>query len=446
MLKCCWRDAFLLVIWLMLLPAVHSLRPRHSGKDVLVQNSVSALLQDSLTPNCTTLFITEDSSSSKPILQVLLDINAKLPIAFMDVQPFKKSNMTVVEITSTVQQALKIKKTSSCIIILLVSDDIDFLTNIIKISSDNGLFAHPSRLLLLTLKTPTSLQTVQEQLSIIDAAVVILSELPNYERCVVYVYLPYSLKKIQVASWTSKYGLSYFYDETLFPDESKRLKEGGHLTISAIYYPSHSILKVNTSADGSSIATISGPVKEVLSMLSAAINFTYHIGPFYSYGYLLPNGSWNGMVGAIHRKEADMALGPLALTYERSKVVQYTVSIFEHYLQIQGKRGATEMDPWAFATPFNPEVWAALFATLALAIFVSSIYAKITFDHAPSKGSAFTYIKILLHQDIDKIALSWWERMIVGGWMMTIMISGESYSGNLMSQLAVGTSLSLISL
>ncbi|XP_068228786.1 uncharacterized protein [Palaemon carinicauda] len=409
---------------------LHSFLPDGlTHEDLMGHGLEISLLRASLVLDCTTLFVT-DVNSSLNIFQAMSILKTKHPTVFIDVQDFEHRNIIA-------QHTLKIKQTSSCITTILISDDIDILTNIIQTSFENGLFNNPNRILLLTRRTPASLYMVQEQLAIGNAAIVNIKELKTHQRCGVYVYLPYTHKIVQVAFWTPKYGLGYVNQKTFFPDKNRRLTEGGHLNIAAIYYPPHSIMKIIRDENGSSLATVTGPVMEALKMLSRAINFTYTIMPFTAYGNLLPNGSWNGMVGSVRRKEADIALGPLAITYARAKVVQYTVPIFVDYLHIQGKRGATEVDPWAFAMPFEPEVWAALFAMLALAIIVSFIYGKITFHSLRSKDSAFNYFRILLQQDIKEITISWWERMLIGGWALTVLISVESYSGNLMSQLAV---------
>ncbi|XP_066984770.1 uncharacterized protein [Macrobrachium rosenbergii] len=380
-------------------------------KDLMVQDPLITLLQASLMPDCTTILVMDGSNFSMSIFETFHALNATLSVAFMETEPSKQSNLLVSELTTVVQHTLKIKRTSPCLTIVLASDDIDFIINFIRISFDNGLLVHTTRLLLLTRRTSDSLHLVQEQLSIINAAVVSLKELEIYQRYVVYVYLPYSRIRRQVASWTSRYGLTYFNKETLFPNKNKRLTEGGHLTIAAIYYPTHSVMKVSTAQDGSSTVTITGPIME----------------------------------------EADMALGPLAITYERAKVVQYTAHMFDDYIQILASRGNTEVDPWGFVLPFNKEVWASLLASLALSVIVSFVCAKITIGYTLPKGSLFAYYRILVQQviatDVDDISanlpdaddkrLPWWERMIFGGWLLTVFISVESYSGNLMSQLAV---------
>ncbi|XP_066984771.1 glutamate receptor ionotropic, kainate glr-3-like [Macrobrachium rosenbergii] len=367
------------------------------GKELTVRDPLTDLLQASLAPTCTTVFITDGGKISTNIFQALSFLEVKPTAAFVDTQHFKESNTSGLELMSIVQQTLKIKQTSSCVTILLVTENIDVVTNLIRISFDNGLLADPGRLLLLTQKAFHSLHLVREQLSVINAAVVSLKELSTYQR----------------------------------------LTEGGHLTIAAIDYAPHATLRFTAAKNGSSKATVFGPIMDVVKMLSAAINFTYEIVPFISYGYLLPNGSWNGLVGAVLKKEADMALGPLAITYERSRVIEYTVPIFVDYLRIQAKRGDTEVDPWSFVMPFNKEVWASLFGSLALVITASWFIKEIIFDYALSKSSAFNYCSVLLQQGVNDTKLAWWERMILGGWLLIVLISGESYSGNLMSQLAV---------
>ncbi|XP_064099374.1 glutamate receptor ionotropic, NMDA 2B-like [Macrobrachium nipponense] len=338
----------------------------------------------------------DGSNFSMNIFEAFHALNVTHLVAVMETRASKQSNLLVSELTSVVQALSKIKRMSPCLTIVLANDDIDFLINFIGISSDNGLLVTYSAL-LFTHMTSDSLQMVQDQLSIINAAVVSLKELEIYQR----------------------------------------LTEGGHLTIAAIFYPTHSIMKVSTAQNGSSTVTLTGPIMEVLEILSTSINFTYDLVPFISYGYLLPNGSWNGLVGAVYNKEADIALGPLAITYERAKVVQYTEYIFDDYLRILARRGDTEVDPWSFVMAFNKEVWASLFASLALTVIVSSICAKIAFGEVLPKSSVFGYYRILVQQDIDDKWFPWWERMIFGGWLLTVLISAESYSGNLMSLLAV---------
>ncbi len=41
------------------------------------------------------------------------------------------------------------------------------------------------------------------------------------------------------------------------------------------------------------------------------------------------SGDWNGMVGMVHRKEADMVAAGLAVTLIRSEVISYTYAFLQ---------------------------------------------------------------------------------------------------------------------
>lgn len=41
------------------------------------------------------------------------------------------------------------------------------------------------------------------------------------------------------------------------------------------------------------------------------------------------DGEWNGMIGELLRNEADMAIAPLTITFERESVVHFTKEAFQ---------------------------------------------------------------------------------------------------------------------
>nr|XP_045624232.1 glutamate receptor 3-like [Procambarus clarkii] len=49
----------------------------------------------------------------------------------------------------------------------------------------------------------------------------------------------------------------------------------------------------------------------------------------------------------------------------------------------------------------------------------------------------FNFIKILLQQDFSEATMWWWERVLWGVWLLVNLLLSRSYSGNLMSYLAV---------
>lgn len=64
----------------------------------------------------------------------------------------------------------------------------------------------------------------------------------------------------------------------------------------------------------------------LISFLSETIGFKYEIvmPEDGKYGQLLPNGTWNGLIGLLQRREADLAFSRLTISYERFKAFRFS--------------------------------------------------------------------------------------------------------------------------
>lgn len=65
-------------------------------------------------------------------------------------------------------------------------------------------------------------------------------------------------------------------------------------------------------------------------------------------------------------QEADLGLGPFAITEPRWRVVAYSQPVAHTDLRIMASVGSLEIDPWAFLLPLTPALWGLLVATLVL--------------------------------------------------------------------------------
>ncbi|XP_064099389.1 probable glutamate receptor [Macrobrachium nipponense] len=208
-------------------------------------------------------------------------------------------------------------------------------------------------------------------------------------------------------------------------------------------YPPHLKLEVIPDEDnGGTKLRFSGPVIILLDILAFSLNFTYGLTrpPDRGWGYLLPNGSWTGMVGQAARKEVHISLGPLAITRARSLVVDYTAPLLVDYVRIGARRGETAVDPWGFAYPLTYTVWVATFLGLALLMITAKLFPfdAVTPSNVTESFSGTNYLRVFLMQDLkNDIIHGWKERAIIGGWIIAMFILMESYSCNLMSLLAV---------
>ncbi|XP_063872523.1 ionotropic receptor 93a-like [Scylla paramamosain] len=99
--------------------------------------------------------------------------------------------------------------------------------------------------------------------------------------------------------------------------------------------------------------------------------------------------------------------------------------------------GSVEVDPWGFVLPFGLWVWVALLAFLLL-LSVGSCFLSFRFSEKDFSDEGFAFVSITLRQSVwvDEGGW-WWQRVVLGLWMLMTMVLTRSYEGNLMSLLAV---------
>ncbi|XP_071526274.1 probable glutamate receptor [Panulirus ornatus] len=217
-----------------------------------------------------------------------------------------------------------------------------------------------------------------------------------------------------------------------------RFEHGASLVVSAVGWLPH--LDVQVHDDGS--LSVVGPVANMLNSVAQSLNFTYRlVTPADQYwGAKLPNGTWTGMVGQVARKESDIALGPFGLTEDRYRDVDYTRSFFFDHQVIFSAKGLPEINPWGFFFPLAPAVWATL-----MAVMMISWIAAVVLGRQPKGSGGLIYasdlffhnLRVILRQDMTMKLLSVRERLVVGGWLLVAMMVTWSYTGNLVSLLAV---------
>ncbi|KAK7076575.1 hypothetical protein SK128_018483, partial [Halocaridina rubra] len=67
----------------------------------------------------------------------------------------------------------------------------------------------------------------------------------------------------------------------------------------------------------------SGYIIDLMLLLRERLNFTDVLVPTEGFGLLQPNGSYNGMVGVIQRKEADMGALDFTPSHARTKILEF---------------------------------------------------------------------------------------------------------------------------
>ncbi|XP_066984774.1 uncharacterized protein [Macrobrachium rosenbergii] len=318
---------------------------------------IISLLEDSSVPSCSLIFITDGSTSPSTVTEIMRNVSDKYFPSYVEIKGQADINSTLFNMQSAVEKAVEIKRSSACLTVVVVSNDPKFLLTTIKISVGSDLLTQPTRLIILTKVLPADLHPVHEDLSSMDAVVVLFESLPTTLRCRTFVYIPYSLRKVQTASWVPEKGLVYVGNKNPFPNKFSRMMDGAHVKAAIRNFLPHVILTETKAENGELEYSITGPVDDVVRLLA--------------------------------KQEADLALGPLAITYARSRVVVFTVPLIIDYLIIQGRRGGTEVDPWSFALPFTLSVWIYFLITFCIAVVTAFAIRRIKWSWAgPSGGTA----------------------------------------------------------
>uniref|UniRef100_A0A3P8SK04 Glutamate receptor n=1 Tax=Amphiprion percula TaxID=161767 RepID=A0A3P8SK04_AMPPE len=137
---------------------------------------------------------------------------------------------------------------------------------------------------------------------------------------------------------------------------------------------------------------------DILKRLAKIVGFTYDL-------YLVTNGKhgkkidgvWNGMIGEVVYKRADMAIGSLTINEERSEVVDFSVPFVETGISVMVSRSNGTVSPSAFL-PYSPAVWVMMFVmcltVVAVTVFIFEFFSPVGYNRSlqtsKAGGSTFT--------------------------------------------------------
>ncbi|KAI4811110.1 hypothetical protein KUCAC02_014030, partial [Chaenocephalus aceratus] len=130
---------------------------------------------------------------------------------------------------------------------------------------------------------------------------------------------------------------------------------------------------------------------DILKRLAKIVGFTYDL-------YLVTNGKhgkkidgvWNGMIGEVVYKRADMAIGSLTINEERSEVVDFSVPFVETGISVMVSRSNGTVSPSAFLEPYSPAVWVMMFVmcltVVAVTVFIFEFFSPVGYNRSLANG------------------------------------------------------------
>ncbi|XP_071536824.1 glutamate receptor ionotropic, kainate 2-like [Panulirus ornatus] len=410
---------------------------------------IEAVLETTVSqPRCSIFLFADDKTYMSNVSLFLNQIRIAGSVVVFRV-PTDSDDTTVIQtqLSQQMEKTKQLRQLSWCVTVVVVSDNPAFLASFAQWSLKGHLLVWPTRLLALTHLPLLDLQDLQRTFSVMNAMLIVVNDALEYVRCRVYIYLPYSPQEAQVslvATWTSHEGIRLTSQLPLFPDKFSKFPHRPTLMVAAEMTPYNKlILEDDASAPGGKRITFRGPMSKLTHYFSTALNFSfaYRRPSDGSWGVKLDNGTWSGMVGMVVKEEVDIGAGPFVFSTSRAEVVDFTGAILIEYWRLLGARGRSEVEPWGFLLPFAPLIWVTILVVLVLVpatMFLLSSYLTNKATHRLHLLEAtFAFFRVLLQQDISSLADCWWERLVLGTWMVMTLVLTRSYAGNLMSLLAV---------
>ncbi|XP_004374461.1 glutamate receptor ionotropic, NMDA 2C [Trichechus manatus latirostris] len=130
---------------------------------------------------------------------------------------------------------------------------------------------------------------------------------------------------------------------------------------------------------------------DILKKLAKVVRFSYDL-------YLVTNGKhgkrvrgvWNGMIGEVYYKRADMAIGSLTINEERSEIVDFSVPFVETGISVMVARSNGTVSPSAFLEPYSPAVWVMMFVmcltVVAITVFMFEYFSPVSYNQNLTSG------------------------------------------------------------
>ncbi|XP_017566057.1 glutamate receptor ionotropic, delta-1 isoform X1 [Pygocentrus nattereri] len=192
---------------------------------------------------------------------------------------------------------------------------------------------------------------------------------------------------------------------------------------------------------------------DVLDALAKILGFKYDIYQVADskYGSQLPNGSWNGMIGELINKRADLAVSAITITPERENVVDFSKRYLDYSVGILMRKPEEKINIFSLFAPFDLAVWACIAAAIPVVgvlIFLLTRMQSLRSQnppgpHQPPSMSSSLHSAIwivygaFMQQGGDSVVGSVALRIVMGSWWLFTLIVCSSYTANLAAYLTV---------
>lgn len=254
----------------------------------------------------------------------------------------------------------------------------------------------------------------------------------------------YDYTQERVGNWSSQKGLQV-NQNGLFPNV---LRGFGNRTLKVVSRQAVPFV-VKTVTDN--ITKFTGFCFDILDELAIRHHFRYQVSepPDMLYGSENDDGTWNGMVGMVMRKEAELGVAPFTITSERNKVVDFTKPFMEEGIGILLKKPSENKILKIFA-PYHWSVWlmtAGFVLVAGTALFITNYFSPFSAYIRRLENCSKDEIKFIeclwliygyyMEQGGETQPRAISGRFVLGFWWFFTFIMIAGYTSNLAAQLTI---------
>eukprot|EP01080_Neovahlkampfia_damariscottae_P005671 gene5671-9492_t len=164
------------------------------------------------------------------------------------------------------------------------------------------------------------------------------------------------------------------------------------------------------------------------------------------------NGTWNGVMGELVSKRADVTFAPLTYTAERATDVSFSSPYLNIGLRLMSLKEKQKVNLTSFLSPFEWTVWLSVVGVIVLVGILLWIYDLLS-PYGLSKidnpelnlANAFLNSGIGMTGQLGNPGRSWATRILTLGYYLFLIIVTASYTANLTNVLTESSATSSLS-
>ncbi|XP_047482917.1 uncharacterized protein LOC125034880 [Penaeus chinensis] len=317
-----------------------------------------------------------------------------------------------VDMSWLIAEARKVRNSSYCTRVVVLSDDPAFLASFAESSLRGRLLVWATRLLVVTrlpLHELRRLLSSSWTFSMMNAMALLIDDGSGYQSYRVYTHLPYSpagARVVRVASWSSARGLTLASRHQLFPQKFTNF-HGATVNITALPYRPYWTEKTTVAPNGTAVTTYTGSDALMMHVMAQTLNFKFKV---------LPSADWN----------------------ERQKVYDFSYN-YEYITSAFSLAKPSLRPKWqGLYYPLSDEVWLCILLVLLLTPFFAVLATYNSEGETDIKTMSLRLIGSLLGQGMaSRRGESAGSRVFVASWLVFAFIVGTAYRGNLTAALTL---------